>query len=93
MVKSLAGRSFLLFGLCILILAGITLSESTLGVMSLTVQRVITLFGLVLPAVLGVVFGVQSLRRREGHPWLASFGILLNGLFAAFHLLIVLFAG
>jgi hypothetical protein len=93
MMKSMAGRSFLLFGLCVLILAGITFSESAMGVMSLTVQRVITLFGLVLPAVLGVIFGIQSLTRREGHPWLACFGILLNGLFAAFHLLIVLFAG
>jgi hypothetical protein len=93
MMKSLAGRSFLLFGLCVLVLAGITISESTMGVMSLMVQHVITLAGLVLPAVCGVILGVLSLTRREGRPWLASAGIVLNGLIAAFHLLIVLFAG
>ncbi len=92
-MKSLAGKSFLLFGLCVLILVATTLSESSMGAMSLMVQRVLTLFGLVLPAVLGVILGVQSLMRREGRPWLACAGIVLNGLFAAFHLLIVLFAG
>ncbi len=92
-MKSLAGKSFLLFGLCVLILIGITFSESALGAMSLMMQRLLTLVGLILPAIFGVVFGVQSLTRREGRPWLASAGIVLNGLFAAFHLLIMLFAG
>jgi hypothetical protein len=91
-MKSLAGKSLLLFGLCVLILVGITVSESAMGAMSLMVQRVVTLAGLVLPAVYGVFLGVQSLVKREGRPWLASAGIVLNGLIAAFHLLIVLYA-
>jgi hypothetical protein len=92
-MKSMAGRSILLFGLCVLILVVTTLSESAMGAMSLMLQRVITLIGFVGPAVVGVIFGVQSLIRKEGRPWLAFAGIVLNGLFAAFHLLIVLFAG
>jgi hypothetical protein len=92
-MKSLAGRSMALFGLCVLILVITTLTESAAGAMSLILQRVITLVGFVLPSTAGLVFGVLSLTRREGRPWLASAGIILNGLFAAFHLLIVLFAG
>jgi hypothetical protein len=90
---SLAGRSMLLFGLCIVIMIVTTLAESTLGVMSFTLQRIITFVGFVLPAAIGCVLGVLSLIRQEGRPWLASLGILLNGLFAFFHLMIILFAG
>jgi hypothetical protein len=90
---SLAGRSMALFGLSILILIAATLAESSLGVMSLTVQRIVTLLGFVLPAGLGCALGVLSWVRKEGHPWLASAGVVLNGLFALFHILIVLLAG
>jgi hypothetical protein len=90
---SLAGRSMLLFGLCIVIMIATTWAESTLGVMSFTIQRIITFLGFVLPAGIGCVLGVMSLVRQEGHPWLATIGILLNGLFAFFHLMIILFAG
>jgi hypothetical protein len=93
MKLSLAGRSMFLFGVCVVILVVMTLAESALGVMSFTVQRIITFLGFVLPAGVGSVLGVMSLVRREGRPWLAAAGILLNGLFALFHLMIVLFAG
>jgi hypothetical protein len=83
----------LFLGLSILILIAATLAESSLGVMSLAVQRIVTLLGFVLPAGVGCALGVLSWVRKEGHPWLASAGVILNGLFAAFHIMIVLFAG
>jgi hypothetical protein len=93
MKRSLAARSMLLFGLCILILVVTTLAESALGVMSFTLQRIVTFIGFVLPAGFGCYWGVMSFVRKEGHPWLAGTGVLLNGLFAAFHLMIIFFAG
>lgn len=93
MKSGFAGRSMLLFGLCIVILVVTTLAESALGVMSFTFQRIFTFLGFVLPAGIGCGFGVMSLVRKEGRPWLASAGIVLNGLFAIFHLMIILFAG
>lgn len=92
-MKSHAAKSIGLFALSAAILVITTLAESSLGVMSLTIQRVITFVGLVLPAISGFIFGIMSLAQKEGHPWLASAGMILNGLFAAFHLLIFLFAG
>lgn len=93
MKSGFAARSMILFGLCALILVVTTLAESALGVMSFTFQRIFTFLGFVLPAGIGCVFGVMSLIRREGRPWLATAGIVLNGLFALFHLMIILFAG
>jgi hypothetical protein len=93
MKPGFAQRSMLLFGLCVVILILLTLAESALGAMSWTFQRVITFLGFVLPAGIGCVFGVISLIRREGRPWLAAAGIVLNGLFAFFHFMIILFAG
>jgi hypothetical protein len=90
---SLAGRSMLLFGLCVVILVVMTRAESALGVMSFTAQRIITFLGFVLPAGVGSVLGVMSLVRREDRPWLATAGIVLNGLFAMFHIMIIIFAG
>lgn len=93
MKLSLAVRSMLLFILCVILLVALTLFESSFGVVSLMVQRFVTFLGFVLPAGLGCVLGVLSLIRREGRAWLAVIGIVLNGIFAAFHLLIVLYAG
>jgi hypothetical protein len=90
---SLAVRSLLLFGLCVILLVALTLFETSFGVMSLLVQRIVTFLGFVLPAGIGVVLGVMSLIRREGRTWLALAGIVFNGIFAAFHLLIVLYGG
>ena len=47
----------------------------------------------VLPAGIGALIGVMSLVYREGKTGLAITGIVLNALFALFHLMIVLFAG
>lgn len=83
----------ILFGVSVLLLLVWTASESAFIGMSAVVERIVTFVMLVLPAGLGAVFGVMSLVRKEGQKGLAITGILLNALFAVFHLLIVLFAG
>ena len=93
MKRSLATRSMILFGVSVLLLLVWTASESAFIGMSAVVERIVTFVMLVLPAGLGAVFGVMSLIRKEGQKGLAITGILLNTLFAVFHLLIVLFAG
>ena len=93
MKRSLAGISLILFAISALLLIGITLFESSLAGLSPETERMITFLLLVLPAAFGVLFGIISLIRREGRPWLAISGILLNALFAIFHLMIILFAG
>jgi hypothetical protein len=93
MKLSLAAGSLILFGLGVVFLIMLTLFESALLGISPEVERIISLLGLVLPAAIGTVLGVMSLMRREGLAWLAIVGIVLNTLFALFHLMIVLFAG
>jgi hypothetical protein len=93
MKLDLAGKSLLLFGLSVVFLIALTLLESALAGVSLTVERAITFFLLVLPPAIGTAFGVLSLIRREGRTWLAVTGAVLNALFALFHSAIVLFAG
>jgi hypothetical protein len=61
--------------------------------MSTTAERLITFLLLVLPAGAGAMLGVLSLIRRQGPLWLAWAGVALNGLFALFHVMIILFAG
>ena len=93
MKLNLAGRSLFLFGLSIVLLIAFTLFESALAGMSLGMERLITFLLLVLPAGVGSVLGVMSLLRKEGRVWLGVTGVVLNSLFAFFHLMIVLFAG
>lgn len=93
MKPRLAAISLILFALSVALWIMLTLFESSLLGMPPLVERLITLVGLVLPAAIGAVLGVTSLIRQEGRPWLALLGILLNTLFAAFHLMVVLFAG
>ena len=93
MKLSLAAGSLLLFGLAFVLLIILTLLESALLGMSPKTERIISLPGLVLPAVIGAALGVMSLTRREGRAGLAIVGIVLNTLFALFHLMVILFAG
>jgi hypothetical protein len=93
MKRSLVSVSFLLFGLSVLFLAVWTLSEAAFAGMSTFAERIVTFSMLVLPAGIGAVLGVMSLIHREGRTGLAVTGILLNALFALFHLMIVLLAG
>lgn len=90
---SRAQTSLLLFGVSLLVWAGLTLFEAAFVGMSTAVERVITLLTLVLLPGLGSVIGALGLVRRESPTWLALVGTVLNFFLAFFHLLIVLFAG
>jgi len=93
MKPGFAGNSMLLFGVSVVLLLLMTLLESALTGMSTGVERLVTFLLLILPAGTGAVLGVLSLVRGEGWQWLAWTGVMLNGLFALFHLMVVLFAG
>jgi hypothetical protein len=88
-----ASTSILLFLLSLAMLWLLTLFESFLSGVSTDMERLISALVLVLPAVIGVVFGALSLRHKEPKPWIAIAGILLNGAFAIFNLLVLSFAG
>jgi hypothetical protein len=93
MQSGYAKTSILLFGLSILLLIAMTAFESALVGTSLGAQRIITFLTLVLPAAVGLIFGIMSIARKEGRTTLAVIAIILNALFALFHLLILSFAG
>lgn len=90
---NLATGSLLFFSLSVLLLLGLTEFESALIGLSPRLERVITVLLLVVPAVIGTVLGVMSLARKEGRTGRAMTGIILNGLFALFHLSLTFFAG
>jgi hypothetical protein len=88
-----ARTSLYLLGISIVLLIALTAFESALVGVSQGTQRIITFLASVLPAVIGVVFGIMSLTRKEGRTALAIAGVILNAVFALFHLGIVLLAG
>jgi hypothetical protein len=91
--QSLAYISLILFGLSIVFLILWTVFESAFLGMSSVAERIVTLSLLVLPAGIGGVAGVRSLINKEGRTALAVTGIILNTLFALFHLALILFGG
>ena len=93
MIRSLAGKSLLFFAISLVFVIGQTLLDPTIGALSFDVQRWIIFLGIVLPAGVGTVLGVLGLVRKEGKVWLAVLGVILNTLFALFHVAIILFAG
>ena len=93
MKRSLASISLLLFGVSVVVLLGWTMFESALTGMSTMTERILTVALLVLPAGIGAVLGAMSLMQKEGKTGMAITGIILNTLFALFHLMVVLFAG
>ena len=90
---SSTSKSLSLFVISIVFLVLLTLFEDALSGLPVTAERMISGLLLVLPGLLGVIFGVLGLIRREGRPWLAVLGILLNLLFALFHMSVLSFAG
>lgn len=93
MRPNLATGSLLFFGLSVLLLLALTQFEAALTNLSTNLERLITLLLLVAPAVIGAALGAMSLARKEGRASRAMAGILLNGLFALFHLFVTFFAG
>ena len=90
---SLGARSMLLFVLSCVLLLVLTLFESLLSGLSLTTERIISAVLLILPGLLGIIFGAMSLRRKELPRWVAILGMLLNGAFVLFHIFLLSFAG
>lgn len=93
MKLTLGAKSLILFGISILFLILITVFESLLSGFSNTAERILSLVLLVAPGFVGVVIGVLGVLRKEPRLWMAYLGILLNGLFALFQLLVISFAG
>jgi len=90
---SLGVKSILLFVLAIVFLVLLTLFETALVGLTITTERIISLLLLVLPGIVGVVYGVLGIVRKESRVWVAYLGIFLNALFALFQLLVISFAG
>lgn len=86
-------RSIVSFAASVLFLVLLTLFEPSLVNVSLSAERMISFLLLVLPGVIGIVFGVLGIVRKESKRWIAYMGILLNSLFALFHVFILSFAG
>ncbi len=93
MKLSLAVSSLLLFGISTLFLVLLTLFESSLQGLSVTTERLISVFLLIVPSVVGVVVGALSLQRKEMKRVMAIAGITLNVLFALFFTFVLSFAG
>jgi hypothetical protein len=93
MKRSFASTSILMFIISLAMLWILTLFESFLMGLTTAMEKLVSALILVLPAVVGVVFGILSLRRNEPKPWIAIAGILLNGAFAIFNILVLAFAG
>jgi hypothetical protein len=89
----LVNASLILFLLSVVFLSAVTLFESALVGISTGAERLLTFLLLVLPAGAGSVLGAMSLVHREKRTWLAAVLVVLNTLFALFHLMILLFAG
>jgi len=90
---SLGAKSLVLFVISLLSLMLLTLFESSLTDLSPAVERVISVLFFVLPGVIGIVFGIMSILRNETKRWMAYLGILLNALFALFHIFVLSFSG
>ena len=86
-------KSMIAFVLSVLFLILLTLFESLLSGVSDATERGISLAFLVLPGVIGIVYGILAIRHKESKIWVAYLGILLNGLFALFHIFVLSFAG
>jgi hypothetical protein len=93
MNSSLAVKSLLLFGLSIVFLMLLTLFESSLLGLSDTAERFLSALLLIVPGIIGIALGGLSLQRKERKTGMAVAGILLNALFALFHLFVLSFAG
>jgi hypothetical protein len=93
MRRKLGTKSIALFLLSVIFLILLTLFESSLAGLSLAAERLLSMLLLVLPVGIGVALGILSIIHKEPKPWIAILGILLNTLFALFHIFVISFAG
>jgi len=85
--------SLALFALSVIFLVLLTLFESSLANLSSGAERIVSALFLVLPGIIGILFGISSYLRKESKRWMAVTGIVLNALFALFHVFLLAFAG
>ena len=85
--------SLALFGLSVIFLVLLTLFEPSFSNLSTSIEKIVSALFLVLPGVIGLLFGISSLLRKEDKRWMAFTGILFNALFALFHIFVLAFAG
>jgi len=90
---TLGAKSMIFFGLSLMFLILLTVFETSLAGLSLTTERIVSFLLLVIPAAIGIVFGILSITRGETPRWLGFLGVLLNAVFALFHLFLLSFAG
>lgn len=90
---SLGVKSLLFFVLSVVLLVLLTLFESSLTGLPAIAERIFSIILLVLPGVIGILLGVMGIVRKESRSWMAYLGILLNAIFALFHLFVLSFAG
>jgi uncharacterized membrane protein YuzA (DUF378 family) len=93
MKNSLATTSLLLFAISVILWGLLTVFESALVGMPAGTERIITFLLLVIPTGIGAILGLMSLVRKGGRKGPAVAGLVLNGLFALFIMVILLFAG
>jgi hypothetical protein len=61
--------------------------------LTLTAERIISAFLLVIPGLIGIVFGVLGILRKESRVWVPILGVILNALFVLFQTAVLFFAG
>lgn len=93
MRPNLASISILMFILSLALLLTLTLLESFLSGLTMSMEKLFSALVLISPAAMGVVCGVISLLRKEPRPWIAIGGIFLNAGFAIFNLMVLAFSG
>ena len=93
MKSGLGAKSLYWFGLSVIFLILLTLFEAALLNLSLSAERIISTLLLILPGIMGIVYGVLGVVRKETKVWIAYLGIVLNGLFVLFHAFVLSFAG
>jgi hypothetical protein len=93
MKLNLGTKSIVLFLLSVIFLLLLTLFESSFSGLSLTSEKLLSVLLLVVPGGIGARFGLLGIVHKESKPWIAGLGILLNALFALFHVFVTSFAG
>ena len=94
MKLSFGAKSLALFAVSVMFLFLLTLFESLLiNNMSFIGERILLVLFLVVPALIGVVLGFLGIRRREDRRWMSILGIVLNALFALWHVFVLSLAG
>lgn len=86
--------SIVLMFIPILVIAFLSfILEPLISNLSNTIQRILMVLTLLLPAVLGIIFAIMGLVKKEHRKWMHIIGLLINLLESIYFGLLVLFAG